>query len=134
MLVAEKANLVVTFSILFLSMYVSLAAIVGRQFFHPYSNSTFITESSLDEMVSSTFSIFFFWMLSVIVGRLVTSFKLPSIFGAMCVGMFITNVPQLASLIYLNEYWHYIIRKLCLVVIIIRWGLAINGTYLRENP
>uniref|UniRef100_A0A183FYG5 Na_H_Exchanger domain-containing protein n=1 Tax=Heligmosomoides polygyrus TaxID=6339 RepID=A0A183FYG5_HELPZ len=53
---------------------------------------------------------------------------------SLCVGIFIANVPHLAELVYLNEYWHYIIRKLCLVCIIVRWGLGINGTYIRENP
>ncbi|VDO24123.1 unnamed protein product [Haemonchus placei] len=88
----------------------------------------------MDEMVSSTFSVFFFWAASIIAGYFVTIFKLPSLFGALCVGIFIANVPQLSNLIYLNEYWHYIIRKLCLVCIIIRWGLGINGSYIKENP
>ncbi|EYB96843.1 hypothetical protein Y032_0146g2529 [Ancylostoma ceylanicum] len=127
-------NLCITSLILVTAMYVSLVAVVGRPLLHPYHNSTFQTESTMEEIASSTFSIFFFWMASVTVGHLVTYIRLPSLFGALCVGIFVTNVPALATLIYVNEYWHFIIRKFCLVCIIIRWGLGINGTYIRENP
>lgn len=129
-----QANLVVTFTILCVAIYTSLGAVVGRHLLHPYTNSSLTSESTLDEMISSTFSVFFFWISSLVVGHLATLAKLPSLFGALCVGIFIANVPHLAELVYLNEYWHYIIRKLCLVCIIVRWGLGINGTYIRENP
>ncbi|KAK5982775.1 hypothetical protein GCK32_007400, partial [Trichostrongylus colubriformis] len=76
-----QANLSITFMILFMAMYASLSAILGRELFHPYSNTTFVNESTMDEMVSSTFSIFFFWMASLVVGHLVTYLKLPSLFG-----------------------------------------------------
>ncbi|KAK6760519.1 hypothetical protein RB195_021837 [Necator americanus] len=129
-----QVNLGITSLILFAAMYVSLIAIVGRPLLHPYYNSTFTRESTMDEIASSTFSIFFFWIASVTIGHLITYIRLPSLFGALCVGIFVTNVPALANLIYVNQYWHFIIRKLCLVCIIIRWGLGINGTYIRENP
>ncbi|CAJ0608731.1 unnamed protein product [Cylicocyclus nassatus] len=137
------ANLCITAVILISAMYISLGAVVGRPILHPYANSSFLNvrrredipkASTMDEIVSSTFSIFFFWIASVIVGKLMTFLRLPSLFGALCVGIFIANIPALNKLIYVNEYWHFIIRKLCLVVIIIRWGLGINGTYIRNNP
>ncbi|WKY14399.1 hypothetical protein Q1695_000165 [Nippostrongylus brasiliensis] len=129
-----QANLIVSFTILAAAMYVSLAAIVGRQLLHPYEHMKLSANSTMDEMISSSFSIFFFWISSVVVGYLATLAKLPSLFGSLLVGFFITNIPALSNVVYLNDYWHYIIRKLCLVCIIIRWGLGINGTYIRENP
>ncbi|KJH41254.1 transporter, CPA2 family [Dictyocaulus viviparus] len=67
-------------------------------------------------------------------GYLVTFIRLPSLFGALCVGVLIKHTPPLAEILYVDDEWHFIARKLCLVIIIIRWGLGINRTYIRENP
>ncbi|KAJ1348345.1 hypothetical protein KIN20_003631 [Parelaphostrongylus tenuis] len=129
-----KANLLITSVIIIIAMYISLVAIIGKPVFNPYSNSTTSTDSTMYDITSSTFSVFFYWIASVIAGYFFKQIRLPSLFGALCVGVFVKHVHSLSNLFVVDEYWHVIVRKLCLVIIIIRWGLGINGTYIRKNP
>ncbi|EFO98071.1 hypothetical protein CRE_22692 [Caenorhabditis remanei] len=129
-------NQIVTFLIIVAGLYVSMVSITGQNFLHPLSpvtSNTLNLQNAANEILHSIISCFMMVVLAVAAGKIVKFFYIPSLIGCMLVGIAMRNVPQFGELFYINEYWQFILRKLSLVVIIIRWGISINVRFIKKN-
>ncbi|EGT59426.1 hypothetical protein CAEBREN_22892 [Caenorhabditis brenneri] len=132
----NHVNQIVTFLIIVAGLYVSMVSITGQNFLHPLSpvtSNTLNLQNAANEILHSIISCFMMTVLAVAAGKLVKFVYIPSLIGCMLVGIAMRNVPQFGELFYINEYWQFILRKLSLVVIIIRWGISINVRFIRNN-
>ncbi|CAI2356384.1 unnamed protein product [Caenorhabditis sp. 36 PRJEB53466] len=132
----NHVNQIVTFFIIVSGLYVSIVSITGQNFLHPLSpviSNTLDLQNAANEILHSIISCFMMTVLAVVLGKLVKFIYIPSLIGCMMVGIAMRNVPQFGELFYINEYWQFILRKLALVVIIIRWGISINVRFIRKN-
>ncbi|CAI5455696.1 unnamed protein product [Caenorhabditis angaria] len=129
-------NQIITFSIIVCGLYISLISITGQNVAHPLSpvtSKTLDLTRAADEILHSIISCFMLVVLAIAAGKLVKFLYIPSLIGCMAVGIAMRNIPQLGDLFYINDYWQFILRKLALVVIIIRWGISINIKFIKKN-
>ncbi|CAP34933.2 Protein CBG17198 [Caenorhabditis briggsae] len=132
----NHVNQIVTFLIIAAGLYVSMVSITGQNFLHPLlpvTSNTLNLQNAANEILHSIISCFMMIVLAVAAGKLVKFVYIPSLIGCMLVGIAMRNVPQFGELFYINEYWQFILRKLSLVVIIIRWGISINVRFIKKN-
>ncbi|CAD6185012.1 unnamed protein product [Caenorhabditis auriculariae] len=107
-----------------------------EQRLHPFQD---VTQSALDlenasnDIVHSTMSVFLMVVASLAVGKMFDMIYLPPLLGALLVGIAVRNVPALFSVVYVNDYWEFMLRKITLVNIIIRWGLSVDVNFIRQN-
>uniref|UniRef100_A0A8R1HWC7 Na_H_Exchanger domain-containing protein n=1 Tax=Caenorhabditis japonica TaxID=281687 RepID=A0A8R1HWC7_CAEJA len=132
----NHVNEIVTFLIIAAGFYVTLVSVTGQNFLHPLSpvtSNTLNLQNAANEILHSIISCFMMTVLSVVAGKIVKFVYIPTLIGCMLVGIAMRNIPEFGELFYINEYWQFILRKLALVVIIIRWGISINVRFISKN-
>ncbi|CAB3399850.1 unnamed protein product [Caenorhabditis bovis] len=133
----RHVNEITTFFLIALGYYVTLMAVTGQNFANPLEPITYSKTLNLNnaanEILQSIVSVFIIVVISLIIGKIVKIVYIPTLIGCMVFGIAIKNIAVFNEFFYINSYWQFILRKLSLVTIIIRWGISINVKFIKEN-
>uniref|UniRef100_A0A8R1HHW8 Na_H_Exchanger domain-containing protein n=1 Tax=Caenorhabditis japonica TaxID=281687 RepID=A0A8R1HHW8_CAEJA len=128
----REINSITTTILIFISLYISIITLLGENFLNPLADHGPVTTSD-DVTVRSIFIIFILLIAGIFAAKLSKLLKIPPLFGCLALGIVIRNITVFEQFFTIPPFLETMIRKVALVNIVIRWGLATDVRFLYEN-
>ncbi|CAI2356383.1 unnamed protein product [Caenorhabditis sp. 36 PRJEB53466] len=130
----REINSITTTILIFLFLYTSTVTLLGENFLNPLADHIVpVTNTNENGTVRTVFILFILLVAGLFAAKLSNVLRIPPLFGCLVVGIVIRNIPVLYQFFLIPPLLETMIRKLALVNIVIRWGLATDVHFFYKN-
>uniref|UniRef100_A0AC35TZ08 Na_H_Exchanger domain-containing protein n=1 Tax=Rhabditophanes sp. KR3021 TaxID=114890 RepID=A0AC35TZ08_9BILA len=138
---SAELNLIVCFSFISISIYVTIVSIFYRPVIYPYEyNSSQLDENKIvipltekDYYQNSIVSLFLFLVIALMFGRISYHLDIPTFIGYVVCGILIQNIDYLKESFIIHKYFIETVRLTSVIMIVARTAINLNFYDLRNH-